>query len=140
ALQAWWDRLFGRGKKVETAAENVALEGATPQPRPFAAFRNPFRDGSAAKRSPQELVRYSFAALQAWAWEQGLARADDETPLEFPRRLGAERPALDDDARQLAFLFARVVYARGSLPSGTAGAVQQFWGQLENMAEQPMSA
>jgi hypothetical protein len=139
-LHAWWARLFGWGKKAEIAAESVAMEAAAPPARPFSAFRNPFRDGSAAKRSPQELVRYSFAALQAWAWEQGLARADDETPLEFAHRLGEERPALDDDARQLAFLFARVVYARGSLPSGTAGAVQQFWGRLEDMSEQPMSA
>jgi hypothetical protein len=33
-----------------------------------------------------------------------------------------------------------VVYARGSLPSGSAAMVEAFWSQLEAMVEQPMSA
>ena len=64
------------------------------RPRPFADFRNPFADGSAAGRSPDDLVRYSFAALEAWAFEHDLPRRPDETPLEFADRVGADVPAM----------------------------------------------
>jgi hypothetical protein len=138
ALHALWARLFGGGT-TQPKAEASIVEREVPL-RPFAAFRNPFRDGSAAKRSPQDLVQYSFAALQAWAFERGLARADDETPLEFAFRLGEELPPLNEDVRKLAILYARVVYARGSLPAGSPAMVEQFWNQLEAMIEQPMSA
>jgi hypothetical protein len=138
ALHALWARLFGGG--VTQPKEEPSIVEPELVLRPFAAFHNPFRDGSAAKRSPRELVRYSFAALQAWAFERGLARADDETPLEFANRLGEELPALDEDVRKLAILYARVVYARGSLPAGSPAIVEQFWNQLEAMVEQPMSA
>jgi hypothetical protein len=139
ALHALWARLFGGGTTQPKEEPSVAVEREIPL-RPFAAFHNPFRDGSAAKRSPQELVQYSFAALQAWAFERDLARADDETPLEFAYRLGEELPALDEDVRKLAILYARVAYARGSLPAGSPAMVEQFWNQLEAMVEQPMSA
>jgi hypothetical protein len=86
------------------------------------------------------LVRYSFAALQSWAHERELGRQTDETPLEFTKRLGADLPALEADARQLALLYAHTVYARGSLPANSLEAVRQFWEKLELVAEQPLSA
>jgi hypothetical protein len=139
ALKAFWARLFG-GAKPQADAEEVEVEAPGVRPRPFSAFQNPFHDGRAEQMSPQNLVRYSFAALQAWGWERGLGRAKDETPLEFADRLGNELPALETDARKLAILYARVAYFRGSLPGGSAAAVEQFWLQLEALVEQPMSA
>jgi hypothetical protein len=139
ALRALWARLFGGGA-AQPKEETPVVDAPGMRLRPFAAFRNPFRDGSAEKRSPQELVQYSFAALQAWAFERDLGRSPEETPLEFAYRLGQELPALEENARKLAILYARVVYARGSLPAASAAAVQQFWNQLEAMVEQPMSA
>jgi hypothetical protein len=139
ALRALWARLFGGGA-AQPKEETAVVDSPGLPLRPFAAFRNPFRDGSAAKKSPQELVQYSFAALQAWAFERGLGRSPEETPLEFTFRLGEELPALEETARKLSVLFARVVYARGSLPAGSMAAVQEFWTQLEAMVEQPMSA
>jgi hypothetical protein len=139
ALRAFWARLFGGGK---TAAEHepIIVEEPGQRPRPFSAFHNPFLDGRSKRLSPQDLVRYSFAALQAWAWERSLGRAADETPLEFANRLGHELPALEADARKLSLLYARVTYARGSLPTDSADSVERFWTQLEAMVEQPMSA
>jgi hypothetical protein len=49
-------------------------------------------------------------------------------------------PALEADARRLAGLYARVLYARGRLPEHSAEAVRQFWERLEAVVEQPMSA
>jgi hypothetical protein len=139
ALRSLWERLFGGGSS-QKEAEQPAVATSFASPRPFSAFRNPFDDGSATRRSPQELVRYSFAALQAWAWERALGRAPEETPLEFAARIGAELPTLEADTQRLAILYARVAYARGSLPANSVPAVEKFWQQLEAVVEQPLSA
>jgi hypothetical protein len=139
ALKAFWARLFG-GRKSQSGEEEVVVEAPGVRPRPFSAFQNPFLDGRADKMSPQNLVRYSFAALQAWGWERGLGREIDETALEFAGRLGNELSAFEPDARKLAILYARVAYFRGSLPNGSNDAVEQFWRQLEALVEQPISA
>jgi hypothetical protein len=85
-------------------------------------------------------VRCSFAALQAWAHERDLGRPPEETPLEFAARVGNDVPALDADARQLALLYARAVYADGRLPPESVETVRQFWNKLEVVTEQPLSA
>ena len=110
------------------------------RPKPFADFRNPFDDGSAAGQSPDDLVRYSFLALEAWAFERNLARRPDETPLEFAYRLGREIPPLERDAQRLTVLYARLAYARRRLPEGSRDVIREFWTQLELVAEQPLSA
>src|SRR5262249_29839800 len=107
---------------------------------PFSSFANPFADGRARRLSPEELVRYSFEALQAWAWERDLGRRPEETPLEFVARLGDEVPALEADAVRLANLYVRALYARGPLPATCRAAVQQFWEALEAAAGQAVSA
>src|SRR5207248_5329116 len=94
---------------------------------------NPCADGSAARRSPDELVRYSFAALEAWAYERDLARRDDETPLEFADRLGGEVPALDAGGRALTALYGRLAYARRRPPEASRAQVEHFWQALEGM-------
>src|SRR5205807_2428143 len=108
--------------------------------QPFASFHNPFDDGSTGRLPPEEVIRYSFMALQAWAHERQLGRMDNETALEFAARVSDEVPALDADVRQLALLYARAVYARGSVPASSLPAVRQFWQTLEAVAEQPLSA
>ena len=42
--------------------------------------------------TPEELVAYSFDALEVWAAERGMARLPDVTPLEFARSLGGTTP------------------------------------------------
>jgi hypothetical protein len=134
ALAAFWQSLFG-GKRTETieAEEETAAE-IVEKPRPFEDFRNPFADGTAAGQSPEALVRYSFAALEAWAYEQDLSRRDDETPLEFAHRLGEAVPRVEDETRQLAGLYVRMAYARRRLPESCRPTVEQFWRRLDSAA------
>jgi hypothetical protein len=133
ALAAFWQSLFG-GKRTEAieVEDEVAAE-VVERPRPFDDFRNPFVDGSACQ-SPEALVRYSFAALEAWAYEQDLARRDDETPLEFAHRLGESVPRVEDESRQLAGLYVRMAYARRRLPDTCRPIVEQFWRRLDGAA------
>jgi hypothetical protein len=127
----WWPA--AAPVKEEPSAER-------PRPRPFASYRNPFAGGADSSRSPENLVRYSFEALEAWGWEHGLGRQADDTPLEFAERVGEETPALAADSRRLAALYARAAYARGRLPDSCVDLVRQFWEQLETVADAPLSA
>lgn len=114
-----------------TAADVAEAESEPAPPRPFAAFRNPFASGAAARTSPDQLVRYTYEALEAWAFEQGLARRAEETPLEFAQSLGTRFPDLAADTREVAQLFARITYARASLSRDCLPLLERFWRRLQ---------
>ena len=139
-LQGWrefWQNLFaGRRQRADGAA---AQEGwKQPLPRPFAAFADPFATGTASRYAPDELVTYSFEALEAWAREHGCPRRPDQTPHEFARDIGVRVASLAGDARSLADLYCRVAYAPGGhqpevgLSAASAGALKQLWQQLRS--------
>jgi hypothetical protein len=142
-LDAWkkfWERFFGRAKAEATSSEEDARAAAIDPSLPFSSYSNPFESGRADRLSARQLVRYSFAALEAWARERGLERRADETALEFAGRLGEEIPALEAEARRLALLHARAEYATGDLPPSTAEVLRSFWDKLDRVATAPMSA
>lgn len=136
ALRAWWQGLFGGLRSGREEAEDEEKEPA--RERSFAEFVNPFLAG-ADGRSVAALLRYSFAALEAFAREQGHAREPSETPLEFTARLAEDYPELEDEARRLAQLYARVAYADQSLPLAARESLRHFWDALESVAR-PVSA
>jgi hypothetical protein len=138
ALRNWWASLFG-GKKATRAREEeaVAAPPGPVRPPPFTTFSNPFEDGTADGREPAELVEYTFAAVDAWAWDRGHGRQPTETPLEFAARLGEEFPALAEALRRLANLYARVAYSTAALPADVPAQLEQFWDQLIHGAVEP---
>jgi hypothetical protein len=136
-----WESLFGArpAAKEQPAAE--APEAAEPEYHaPFSAFPNPFGGALGGSMSRKDLIRYTFAAMQAWARERGIPRQPSETPLEFVNRLSDEVPPLEDAARQLVMLYGRAVYARGGLPENSTETIREIWDRLEAVAEQPLSA
>ena len=142
-LDAWrkfWERFFGGAKAGEQEEGDDAVEKEIDRRLPFSSFSNPFQSGRAERLSAQQLVRYSFAALEAWARERGLERRPDETALEFADRLGEEVPALQAEARRLAQMHARAEYAAGNLPAGATEALRAFWEKLDRVALAPLSA
>jgi Domain of unknown function (DUF4129) len=130
-LNNFWARFFGR--TVVEPQSNVVEDFAevAPPPRPFSSFQNPFDSTAGTSRTPAELVKYSFAALEAWAWEHEKGRDPQETPLEFAARMAKDYESLEKDAPRLATLYARLAYARGSLPEASRAHVEEFWRQLE---------
>lgn len=142
SLQRFWDWLLGLFGTGHAGSDEgiVSVPEAPRLSRPFAWFRNPFEDGNAAQMSPQELARYSFMALLAWANDRGLARSAEETPLEFAARLGEQVPALDRDALKLAELYARAVYGQGLMPATSTADMERFWQSLEAASERSLSA
>jgi hypothetical protein len=139
ALRNFWANLFGGKRRTTEEEEQGQQKEQQWRERPFTSFRNPFADGRIRMALP-ELIRYTFAAVQAWARERDLGRQPGETPLEFASRVGAEVPALEADLQRLAGLYARAVYARGGLPSDSIDVLRQFWQRLEAVVEQPLSA
>lgn len=130
AIRNWWANLFG-GRKRSTGGPAEAEAPAGPlRPPPFTAFSDPFADGTASGRDPADLVAYTFAALDSWAWDRGHGRRDDETPLEFAARLADGYPDLGADLRRFASRYARVAYADGPPPSDTLRVLEQVWDQL----------
>jgi hypothetical protein len=129
AIDAWLKGLFGRREK-EVEVREVVAPAAVESRVPFAAFTNPFADGTADGRSPEELVRYSFEALEAWAGDRDAARRADETPIEFANRLGELFRWLRPNARNLALLVARMAYAGGNLPATARQTLDEFWDRI----------
>jgi hypothetical protein len=138
-LLDWLKGLFGRkasperqrGEDDEPAVESVE------RPPPFSAFDNPFADGTARRREPAELVEYTFAAFDSWAWDRDRGREPGETPMEFVVRVGHEYAGLDEPGFRLANLYARVLYSRSPLPGDTLKALKEFWEQLESSPAGP---
>jgi hypothetical protein len=132
-IDAWLKGLFG-GKERVVEEKPVVVAAPVETHVPFTSFSNPFADGTANGRSPEELVRYSFEALEAWAGDRDVPRRPDETALEFAARLGKDFTWLREDARKLALLVARLVYASGNLPANTRDVLDQFWDRLTSGA------
>jgi hypothetical protein len=138
ALLALLASLFGGLfiEKREKRTKDPATEPATPiEPRrPFASFANPFDSGLAQRLGPNDLVIYSFEALEAWASEHDLARSPHETPTEFVRRLGQARDDLRQDAGRLVGFFVTIVYGQRGFQGEVLPALRQFWLALEGRA------
>jgi hypothetical protein len=82
----------------------------------------------------EELLRYSFEALESWARDRGLPREPGETPLEFAGRIGEEFPALDENVRQVAVLYAAVAYSRRSdVTAASRDVLRGMWGLLRQV-------
>ena len=130
--RAFWERLFGSKKEKGEQPAQTEEGSSGPLLRPFAAFVDPFAAGTAAGYSPDELVHYSFEALEAWAREQGWPRGPEQTPHEFARLLGSRAGSLSRDTRRLADLYCWVAYAPGTLPQGRADSLRHLWHQMQS--------
>jgi hypothetical protein len=128
AIRNWWANLFGSTSKSARTAEQEEVEAGPVRPPPFSAFTDPFAAGTADDRDPAELVEYTFAALDSWAWDRGHGRS--ETPLEFAARLADEFPDHGADFRRMAGAYARVAYADGSVPAGAMALLEAVWDRM----------
>jgi hypothetical protein len=130
-LQAWQNFWAGLRSRAAESEEEDSDEDDLESLESFSDFSNPFASGQAKRLSARKLVRYSFAALEAWARDRDLARRPNETAREFAERLGEEVPALEAALAQLAELQARAEYAPGELPDDTVPQLESLWQQLD---------
>lgn len=136
-LLDWLRGLFGRKPKAagKAAEGDDAADEAVERPPPFGSFSNPFTDGTAKRRDARELAAYTFAALEAWAWDHDAGRPPAETPAEFVARLAEEYPRLEKPGADVASLSARALFSRGELPTDAKPRLARAWAALEGAAE-----
>ncbi len=140
-LLDWLRGLFGKkptGKKRKAKLEEEVLAGEE-RPPPFHAFANPFDDGSATRRDPADLLAYSFAAFDSWAWDRNRGRTEDETPAEFAARIAEDYPDLTAPTADLADLHTRALYSPTPLPADTVDRVATVWRSLD-LAGEPVGS
>lgn len=131
-LLDWLRGLFARKAAAATApGQEEAAETGPSRPPPFSSFANPFRTGAAEDEEPAELAAYTFAALDAWAWDRDMGREPGETPLEFATRVGHHFEKLDEPAYRVATLFVQAQYSRAPLPKSTLAALETLWDHME---------
>jgi len=87
-LADFWNKLFG-GKAREASRSRRKKPAKLARCRGL-PIHDPFAAGMAGRYRPEELVRYTFEALEAWARDNGHSRLPDQTPHEFARCLAGE--------------------------------------------------
>lgn len=101
------------------------------RPPPWTSFSNPYEDGSANEQDLRELVDYTLLAWEAWAYEQGCPRAENQTAWEFLAQLEQQLPEAADVLRQFALLHAQIVYGDQPLPIRQVHVtLRQVWDAL----------
>jgi hypothetical protein len=123
--------LFGRKPKDEVEDSAETEEEPVAPPRPFSAFADPFRTGAAHQVSASELVRYTFDALQAWAFENNCGRSPSQTPMEFGNRLQSRKLSFGTEANEVSQLYARVAYASHRPTDSNIRVLEQLWRKLK---------
>lgn len=128
SLLAGWS--WHSTKQPETAGAAAVEEETEWRPPPaFSTFRDPF-ETPGRFQSNEAIVRYSYAALESWAYEQNLGRKLDETPLEFIRRLSGVRPKLEKTGTRVVDLYSLITYAKGKVTKNQLEHVRLFWQTL----------
>jgi hypothetical protein len=118
--------LFG-GKASLASKDEIDAASIKAPPPSFHDFRDPFSTGEHNRKSPEELVRYTFAAFEAWAHDRGRARTPDCTPHELVRQsLDPESP-MYENAQRLARLYGEMAYASRSIPRESAAELATLW-------------
>jgi hypothetical protein len=124
-LRAFLARLLG-GKSAapeQTADQsNITNKAAAPT---FSQFKDPFQTKHAIP--PEQLVRYTFEAFEAWARDRGIARRADQTPHELVRLAVPPQTALSQEARRMVRLYNSLAYAGVKVPPKKAAQLQALW-------------
>jgi hypothetical protein len=115
----------GRPATAEKGEDEKAA--AKPRPRSFSEFRDPFLTGQQGQMPPEELVRYTFAAFEAWANDRGRPRTPDCTPQELLSAAVEPKTPLHSEARKLVRLYGELAYASRRVPRAAADELREVW-------------
>jgi hypothetical protein len=130
--------LFG-GKRAVNDGESEAIATAPRRPS-FSEFSDPFASGQQGRWTPEELVRYTFAAFEAWADDRGSPRTPDCTPQELVSLALEPKTPIHDEARRLVRLYSQLAYASHRVPSEAANELSAFWQMMRSAYHQPRNA
>jgi hypothetical protein len=98
--------------------------------RPFAAYRSPFLTGKDKLWSAEQLILYSYEAVQAWAIERGIQAHPEQTAREFCLQVGQTFPDAGPELNRLAFLYGHAAYGSTELADCDLEPVKKLWRYL----------
>jgi hypothetical protein len=128
ALAQFFRDLFQFGSLVKRT--KAKREERTPRQRPFAAYLSPFLTGKDKSWTAEQLILYSYEALQAWAVEQGIQSQPQQTAREFCLLLGETFPDAAAELNRLSFLYGHAAYGN-AVPAGCdLEPVKKLWRYL----------
>jgi hypothetical protein len=119
--------LFGSRQPKERSVTSAppAAKG-----QPFKFFKNPFLTGGDRIWSPEQLIVYSYDALQSWAIEKAESTGSPQTPRELCQQLGREIPDAAVELDHLAYLYGHVVYGASLPASYDPEKLRRVWAYL----------
>jgi hypothetical protein len=133
ALAQFFRDLFQFGSRVKRTMKKQ--EERAPRQRPFAAYLSPFLTGKDKLWTAEELILYSYEALQAWAVEQGIQSQPQQTAREFCLLLGETFPDAAAELNRLSFLYGHAAYGN-AVPTGCdLEPVKKLWRYLSASAD-----
>jgi hypothetical protein len=118
-------RLLGGKRSADNNATDRPSAAREAAPPTFAQFQDPFL--TERSLAPEQLVRYTFEAFEAWARDQGIARRADQTPHELVRLAVPPQTALSSEARRMVRLYNSLAYAGVKVPREQAARLQTLW-------------
>ena len=124
-LRQWlaWFHRDGTG-----AFEPTELDSSVPiqanRPIRFSELEDPFK---LHRNEPDEIIRSLFHAVSVWGKEHRVARAEDETPDEYSRRLGRKYSEISESLTHLGLMVSRLAYAKKSVKPSDANSLQPLW-------------
>jgi hypothetical protein len=128
ALAQFFRDLFQFGSLVKRT--RAKREERTPRQHPFAAYLSPFLTGKDKSWTAEQLILYSYEALQAWAVEQGIQSQPQQTAREFCLLLGETFPDAAAELNRLSFLYGHAAYGN-AVPAGCdLEPVKKLWRYL----------
>ncbi|MGD9128288.1 MAG: hypothetical protein PVH19_13000 [Planctomycetia bacterium] len=112
SLRNFWDSLFG-GSAVEREQRKKKRAKAKELKEPrlrFIDMVDPFNSGQAGQMRSQELIQYTFEAIETWAVDRDAARGENETPCEFLTRVEQKTRIPAESLQTLNEAYARTTY------------------------------
>ena len=128
SLQDFWNSLFGSGPTESTDEQEAAAAAILPR---FADFHDPFVTGDAQRWPADQLLRYSFQALEAWVRDRGYNRPAVQTPSEFVQFVAAREQQLSRDVLLLGDMYNVSAYGKAQGPVNVA-PVRRLWTALSS--------
>lgn len=135
-IRAWWSMLWGLEEDQATEAGGELVSQKRKQSASFASFSNPFRSRE-SKKDSGELVRYTYAAVEAWGAERGVIRAEGQTAEEYLRRLSGALPKCQEELTSLANAYTRLAYAGRRAILVDLQSLQKLWMAMEHIPATP---
>lgn len=127
-LANFWRSLFGGKNSTGNLTEEIAVV----HHRRFSEIANPFRRGG-GNQDPRMLVQQTFAALEAWARDQGYPREKEQTAFEFADALSLQFGDLAKESKWLADCYSRAAYSSEEVSVQVQSSLATVWQKLEQL-------